>query len=36
MSDGNICLETLTAGKCIGTGNRENNEEDILKVEVNG
>ena len=36
MSDGNICLETLTAGKCIGTGNRENNEEDILKVEVDG
>ena len=36
MNDGNICLETLTAGKCIGTGNRENNEEDILKVEVNG
>ena len=38
MSDGNICLETLTAGKCINEKkeNRINHEEDILKVEVNG
>ena len=36
MNDGNICLGTLTAGKCIGKDNRENHEDDILKVEVNG
>ena len=36
MPDGNICLATLTDGKCIGKDNRENHEEDILIVEVKG
>ena len=33
MKDGNICLETLNpSGVCVGENDRENNENDILKV----
>ena len=37
MKDGNICLETLNpSGVCVGENDRENNGNDILKVEVIG